>query len=68
MSSFKEANQVKNSLKMTLSNYAWFKSLSINLDDDGYHVVVHVNKIDNSIRKVIAPVQNGVSVKTEVSG
>ncbi len=68
MSSFKEASQVKNSLKMTLSNYAWFKSLSINLDDDGYHVVVHVSKLDNSIRKVIAPVQNGVNVKTEVNG
>jgi len=68
MSSFKEANQVKNSLKMTLLNYAWFKSLSIELDDDGYYVVVHVSKLDNSIRKVIAPVKDGVTVKTEVDG
>jgi len=68
MNTFKEANQAKTALKMTLSNYGWFKNMSIASDEKGcsFCVVVSVSKLDNSVRKVIPNVFEGVSVKTEL--
>lgn len=68
MNTFKEANHAKTVLKMTLSNYGWFKGIAVGPDENGmsYCVVVSVSKIDNSVRKVIPAVFEGVSVKTEV--
>lgn len=34
--------------------------------DDGFGIVVGVNKLDNTIRKLVAPVVDGVSVKMEI--
>lgn len=68
MNTFKEANQAKTSLKMNLSNYGWFKGISVGSDNNGasYCVIVSVSHIDNRVRKVIPAVFEGVSVKTEV--
>jgi len=66
MSSFKEANHVRVSLKMKLSNYAWYSSSGVLSSEDGFYVVVNVNKIDNTVRKVIPPVVDGITVKTEL--
>lgn len=65
MSSFKDAAQVKTELKMNLSNFAWYKSIAVGQDDSGYCVVVQVSKIDNSVRKVVPQVVNGIAVKVE---
>lgn len=66
MVTFSMANQVRLSLKMKLSQYAWFKSSLVISSSDGYSVVIGVKKLDNKVRKLISPVVEGVSVKTEV--
>lgn len=66
MSSFTEVNQVRLSLKMKLSLYSWYNSSRVVNVDDGFGIVVGVNKLDNTIRKLVAPVVDGVSVKMEI--
>lgn len=66
MATFRDANQVRISLKIKLSNYAWYSSSAVASTDDGYYVVIHVSRLDNQIRKVISPVINGVNIKTEL--
>ena len=65
MSTFKEANQVRLMLTMKLFNYSWYKRCVVVPDSDGYLVVVSVRHLDNNVRKLISPVVNGISVKTE---
>lgn len=65
MATFKEANQVRLSLKMKLSQYAWYNSSHVTSDSDGYSVVVEVSQIDNNVRKIISPVIDGVDIKVE---
>jgi hypothetical protein len=64
MATFFEANQVRLSLKMKLSQYYWYSSSAVTTDDDGYSVIVGVKVLDNTVRKIIPPVLNGVSVRT----
>jgi hypothetical protein len=66
MATFSGANQVRLGLKMKLSQYAWYSSSLVVPDSDGYSVVIAVKHLDNKVRKIIAPVIEGVSVKTEV--
>lgn len=66
MSTFNEANQARLSLKMMLSTYAWFMGTSVESDNDEYIVVATISHVDNSIRKLIPIVHDGVSVKTDV--
>ena len=66
MATFKEANKIRLTLKMTLSQFGWYKSSNIVSVDDGYCVVINVTRIDNSVRKQIAPVIDGVTIKMEV--
>jgi len=66
MATFREANQVRISLKIKLSMHAWYSSSAVASTDDGYYVIIHVSRLDNQIRKIISPVINGVSVKTEL--
>jgi len=66
MVTFSMANQVRLSVKMKLSQYAWYSSSLVVPESDGYSVIVSVKRLDNQIRKIISPVVNGVSVKTEV--
>jgi hypothetical protein len=65
MSTFKEANQVRLQLKMQLSVHSWYSSSTVISDDDGYAVVVLVKRLDNKTRKIIPPVIDGISVRTE---
>ena len=66
MSTFREASQVRLVLKMKLSIYSWYSSSTVISVDDGFGVVIGVKHMDNSIRKLVPPVVDGVSVKAEV--
>jgi hypothetical protein len=66
MPTFNEANQARLALKMKLSNYAWYNSSRVYSTNDGFGVIVAVYHVDNQVRKLIAPVFNGISIKTEV--
>jgi hypothetical protein len=66
MTNFFEANQVRLALKMKLSAYSWYNSSTVVSHDDGYSVVIGVKRLDNQVRKLVPPVVNGVSIKTEV--
>ena len=66
MAIFREANQVRLMLKMKLSQHSWYKGSVVQPESDGYGIVITVSQLDNKVRKLIAPVVDGVSVKTEV--
>jgi hypothetical protein len=66
MSTFSEANQVRLMLKMKLVQYFWYSSSTVIAADDGFCVVVGVKQLDNAVRKLVAPVIDGVSVRTEL--
>lgn len=66
MSSFKEANQARTSLKMIFSQYSWYEGSTVVPDNGDYCIVVNVSRMDNSVRKVIPIVHQGVSVRVEV--
>lgn len=66
MPTFSDANQVRLNLKMKLSQYSWYSSSTVVSSDDGYSVVVGVKRLDNHVRKLIPPVIDGISVKTEL--
>lgn len=66
MSSFKEANQVRLALKMKLSQFAWYSASGVLTDDADYLIVITVRKLDNQVRKMVPPVIDGVSIRTEV--
>lgn len=66
MITFGHANQIRLNLKMKLSQYAWYSSSLVIPEPDGYSIVITVKRLDNQIRKLISPVVDGVSVKTEV--
>ena len=66
MATFKEANQVRIGLKIKLSQYSWYSSSAVVAADDGYSIAVYVNRLDNNVRKVVTPVIDGVSIKTEL--
>lgn len=65
MAIFSEANQVRMSLKMKLSNYSWYNWSIVTTEKDGYSVLVNVKKINNIVRKIISPVINGVGIRVE---
>lgn len=66
MVTFSVANQIRLSLKMKLSQYSWYSSSLVVPEADGYSIIVSVKRLDNQIRKIISPVIDGVSIKTEV--
>ncbi|HEY5268434.1 MAG TPA: hypothetical protein VII94_04855 [Candidatus Saccharimonadales bacterium] len=66
MSTFSEANQVRLSLKMKFSQYAWYKSSAVANVKDGFGIVIVSSKLDNKIRKIVPPLIDGISVKIEV--
>lgn len=66
MVTFFEANQARLSIKMKLSNYSWYNWSVVVAEQDGYSILLNLKKIDNSVRKLVAPVVHGVSVKMEV--
>jgi hypothetical protein len=68
MSTFAEANQVRLILKMKYSQYAWYKSSRVFAISDGFGIIIGASHVDDKVRKLVAPVVNGVSVKTEVEG
>jgi len=64
MTTFSEANQTKLSLKMQLHFFSWFNSISVITEDGGdYGVLVLVNGLNDSIRKVVPTVKDDVSVR-----
>ena len=65
MASFSEANQIRLSMKMKLSNYAWFDSSGVFPEEDGFGVLIVVSELNNNIRKLIPPVVDGISIKVD---
>lgn len=65
MSTFYEANQVRLSLKMRLSNYWWYSSNRVSTLSDGFGVIVSVKQLDNIVRKTVPQVVDGISIRTE---
>ena len=65
MATFKEANQVRLGLKMKLSNFNWYVSSAVISNNEDYYVLIIANQIDNNVRKIVAPVIDGVDIKTE---
>lgn len=66
MSTFYEANQVRLGLKMKLSAYHWYNSIRVSTVSDGFGVIIGVKQVDNTVRKLIPPVVDGISIKTEI--
>ena len=61
---FKEANQVRAALKMKLSQWSWYRASSVEVDGEDWAVVINSSRpIDDSIRKAVPPVYEGVSVR-----
>ena len=67
MAVFSDANQAKLALKMKLSNYYWYRSSAVITEGNDYCIVVYIDRLDNSIRKIIPMVINGTSVKVDVA-
>lgn len=65
MATFKEAHQVRVSLKMKLSQHCWYANSTVVSNEGDYSVVVVVKKLDNKVRKIIPPVIDGISIKVE---
>jgi hypothetical protein len=66
MSTFTEANQVRLSLKMKYSQYAWYSSSVVCAIDDGFGIIIDVHQMSDKVRKIVSPVVNGISVKVEL--
>ncbi len=66
MSTFREANQIRTVLKMKLSNYSWYRGSGIFAVSDGWGITILVGELNNKVRKLIPPVIDGVTIKTEV--
>jgi hypothetical protein len=66
MTNFFKVNQIRLRLKMKLAQYSWYNSSVILLSDEGFSIVIHVKKIDNTVRKLIPQVIDGASVKVEL--
>lgn len=66
MATFSEANRVRLSLKMKLSQYAWYNSSVILSNNGDYFISLFLKKIDNQVRKLISPVIDGVDIKMEI--
>ena len=65
MVSFREANQARTSLKIPLSYYAWFKSLSVDSEDGRWHITVLTTHVDNAVKSAVPTFHKGVSVRIE---
>jgi len=66
MTTFAEASQTRLILKMKFSNYSWYNGCSVVTDDDGFAVLIGVTRLDNSVRKIIPNVHEGVVIKTKI--
>ncbi len=65
MSTYTEANQTRMAVKMKLSNYSWYNWSAVIADKNSYFILVHVKKINMTVKKTVPPVINGVSIKIE---
>lgn len=67
MATFMEANKIRTSLKMKLSNYHWYESSRVRPCSDGYLISIAVKDINDSIKKIIPPLVDGVEIKLELA-
>ena len=63
MTTFKQANQVRIKLKNKVANYSWYSTSGVFLEGDQYYVTVNVKRLDDSVKGVIPPKLDGVSIK-----
>jgi hypothetical protein len=53
MWSFSETNNIRNNLKMHLSNYSWYLGSYVTPGFEGYSIQVDVSRIDSSVINAI---------------
>lgn len=68
MITFGAANQIRLAIKMKLSHYGWYLSSRVapTKGGDDYEIIVNVRQLNDTVRKAISPVVDGVYVRTEV--
>ncbi len=64
MTTFKDANQARVKLKTKVSNYSWYATSGVFLDNDKYYVGVSVKRLDDTVRNAIPSHIDGVVIKT----
>ncbi len=65
MVTFREANHARIALKIPLSYYSWFKSLTVECENGQYFVAVMTTHIDNSVKDAVPPFVKGIEVRVE---
>ena len=67
MATFMEATRIKNSIKMKLSQKAWFNAIRIEYKsgNSGYCVVIYVDKINDEVKRFIPSSKEGVDILLE---
>lgn len=53
MWSFSETNNIRNNLKMHLSNYSWYLGSYVVPGFEGYAIQVDVSRLDNYVKNAI---------------
>ena len=66
MTTVKESNQIRASLKMRLSRFWWYCYSDVLSVKSGYYIVVYVKQQNNFVRKHIPYVISGVTIKHEL--
>jgi len=67
MTTFSEANQSRLALKMELSKYSWYDGAVVVSTTDGFAVIIQVSRIDDTVKRTVPVVRNGVDIKTETA-
>lgn len=66
MCSINETNNIRNSLKMRLSQYSWYLGSSIIPNIEGYGIQVDVSRISSDILNLVPFKLKGVRVKVQL--
>ena len=66
MATYKEAFRVRSSMKMAMSQHAWYCGSRVLCEQSDYHIIINVKAINNAVKKVVPPVVNGVSIRLEL--
>lgn len=66
MNSFQDVNQVRVALKMKLSKYAWYCGSHCSMVKNNLHIKVSVSEINDTVRKIVPKIVNGIEIKLEV--
>jgi len=67
MATFVDANRIKNSLKMSLSQKSWFRCLGVEpKENEGFCVIVYASVINDIVKKFVPHYINNVDIILEI--